>query len=264
MELAINELAGADLANADRPLVILHGLLGSGRNWLGPAKKLNAAGRRVVLADMRNHGHSPWGEPMTYPAMAEDVAELIKRLSTGPVDLLGHSMGGKAAMTLALSQPELVERLIVVDIAPVAYGHRSFADFIDAMRKLNLSQVKRRGDADTAMAADVPDIGMRAFLLQNLEGAEGGGFRWRVDLELLSRALPDMVGWQDPPGAMPFEKPTLVLRGALSPYVQGEGVAALHRLFPEVQIEAVPEAGHWPHVEAAEAFMAALQAFLRR
>ena len=257
MELAINDLPGSGT-----PLVILHGLLGSGRNWLGPAKKLNAAGRHVVMADLRNHGHSPWGEPMTYPAMAEDVAELIQHLGAGPVDLLGHSMGGKAAMTLALSQSELVERLIVVDIAPVAYSHRSFADFIDAMRKLDLSSIQRRGDADTVMAADVDDVGMRAFLLQNLESDQNGGFRWRVDLEVLSRALPAMVGWQDPPDAAPFDRPTLVLRGALSPYVKDEGVAALRRLFPKVRIDAVPEAGHWPHVEAAEPFMAALTAFL--
>ena len=257
MELAINDLPGSGT-----PLLILHGLLGSGRNWLGPARKLNAAGRYVVMADLRNHGHSPWGEPMTYPAMAEDVAELIQHLGAGPVDLLGHSMGGKAAMTLALSQSELVERLIVVDIAPVAYSHRSFADYLDAMRKLDLGNVERRGDADTAMAVDVPDVGMRAFLLQNLESDQNDGFRWRVNLDLLSESLPAMVGWQDPPGAAPFEKPTLVLRGALSPYVEDEGVAALHRLFPKMQIEAVPNARHWPHVEAAGPFMAALQDFL--
>lgn len=257
MELAINDLPGEA-----RPLVVLHGLLGSGRNWLGPARKLNAAGRRVVMADLRNHGRSPWGRPMTYPAMADDVAELILRLDAGPVDLLGHSMGGKAAMNLALRRPELVARLIVADIAPIAYGHRSFADHIDAMRALDLAGIRRRGDADTAMAGDVEDVGMRSFLLQNLESDGEGGLRWRVDLDLLAEALPNLVGWDDPPDATPYPGPTLALRGALSPYVTGEGEAALRRLFPHARIEAIPEAGHWPHVEAAGPFLAALTRFL--
>ncbi len=257
MELAINDLPGQG-----RPLVILHGLLGSGRNWLGPARKLNASGRRVVMADLRNHGRSPWGRPMTYPAMAEDVAELILRLDAGPVDLLGHSMGGKTAMNLALRRPELVARLVVVDIAPVAYGHRSFADHIGAMRALDLGSIRRRGDADTLMAGDVEDVGMRSFLLQNLGSDGQGGFRWRVDLDLLASALPDLVGWNDPPEATPYEGPTLALRGALSPYVTGEGEAALRRLFPSARIESIPEAGHWPHVEAAEPFFTALTAFI--
>ncbi|WP_027133170.1 alpha/beta fold hydrolase [Geminicoccus roseus] len=257
MELAINDLPGEG-----RPLVVLHGLLGSGRNWLGPARKLNASGRRVVMADMRNHGQSPWGRPMTYPAMADDVAELIGRLDAGPVDLLGHSMGGKAAMNLALRRPDLVARLVVVDIAPVAYSHRSFADFFDAMRALDLGSLRRRGDADTAMARDVEDVAMRGFLLQNLESDGAGGFRWRVDLDLLTESLPNLVGWEDPADVSPFQGPTLALRGALSPYVTGAGEEALRRLFPAVRIEPIPQAGHWPHVEAPVPFLTALGAFL--
>ena len=259
MELAINDLPGDG-----RPLLILHGLLGSGRNWLGPARKLNAAGRRVVMADLRNHGQSPWGRPMTYAAMAEDVAELIRRLGAGPVDLLGHSMGGKAAMTLAMAQPDPIARLVLVDIAPVAYGHRSFADYIAAMRAVDLRTVRRRGDADTALSASIEDVGMRAFLLQNLESDGAGGLRWRVDLELLANSLPELVGWEEPAGARPFERPTAVLRGALSAYVREESYPDFRRLFPALDMVTIPQAGHWPHVEAAEPFLAALAGFLER
>lgn len=258
MELAINDLPGEG-----RPLVILHGLLGSGRNWLGTARKLNTSGRRVVLVDLRNHGHSPWGRPMTYPAMAGDIAQLVDRLDAGPVDLLGHSMGGKAAMCLALQQPDRLARLILVDIAPVAYGHRSFADYIDIMRRLDLDALHRRSDADTAMAKDIADVTMRSFLLQNLESDDSGGFRWRVDLDLLAEALPDLVGWQEPEGSRAFHKPAIVLRGALSPYVQDQALPEFRRRFPTLQVATIEGAAHWPHVEAAEAFLAELNGFFQ-
>ncbi|WP_159714195.1 alpha/beta fold hydrolase [Geminicoccus flavidas] len=259
MELASNVLPGEG-----RPLVVLHGLLGSGRNWLGPARRLNESGRPVVLADLRSHGQSPWARPMSYDAMADDVARLIAGLDSEAVDLLGHSMGGKVAMNLALRRPDRVARLVLVDIAPIAYRHRSFTDYLLAMRALDLAQVQRRGDADRLMEPAVPDVAMRSFLLQNLESDGGGGFHWRVDVDLLLAALPDLVGWTDPPGTPPFTGPALALRGALSPYVDEVGEAALRRLFPAVEIESLPEAGHWPHVEAAEPFLSALQAFLVR
>ncbi|HEX2528413.1 MAG TPA: alpha/beta fold hydrolase [Geminicoccus sp.] len=258
MELAINDLPGEG-----RPLVILHGLLGSGRNWLGPARKLNGSGRRVVMADMRNHGQSPWGRPMTYEAMADDVIELIGRLGAGPVDLLGHSMGGKAAMNLALRQPELLARLILVDIAPVAYSHRSFADYIEAMRAVDLAAIQRRGDADTLLATSIDDVGMRGFLLQNLESDHHHGFRWRVDLELLANSLPELVGWSEPAGVRPYPGPALALRGALSSYVREESLPEFRRLFPKLKVVPIPEAAHWPHVEAPEPFFAALVSFLQ-
>ena len=159
------------------PAVLLHGLFGSGRNWMTVARKLAAGNHRVVTADLRNHGSSEWTDTMSYAEMAADLRETITALGLGPVALLGHSMGGKAAMLTALQYPELVERLIVVDVAPVAYPP-SFAEYARAMRTARLDGVTRRAEVDEQLADAVSSPGTRAFLLQNLvldETAPGGG-----------------------------------------------------------------------------------------
>jgi esterase len=154
---------------AGPPLVIAHGLFGSGRNWGVIAKRLSQ-GRRVITVDMRNHGASPWTATHSYPELAADLAGVVP----GPMDLLGHSMGGKAAMQLALQAPERVRRLIVADIEPVAYSHTQ-QGMIDAMRTVDLSVLTKRSDADAQLAAQVDDPGVRAFLLQSLDVARRRG-----------------------------------------------------------------------------------------
>ncbi|MFO1038347.1 MAG: alpha/beta fold hydrolase [Geminicoccaceae bacterium] len=238
---------------------MLHGLLGRGRNWQGIAKALEPEAR-FALVDLRNHGASPWSDRMDYPAMAADVAALIRAEASGPVRLIGHSMGGKAAMLLALLEPTLVDRLLVVDIAPVTYAHDTQGPMLDAMAALDLASFARRSDADVALAPAVPDAGMRGFLLQNLE-QEDGRFRWRANIEVLRATLPVLKSFEAPPEHS-WDGPTLAVRGARSDYVTAAHEAALRDLFPKAQVSTVEGAGHWPHSERPAVFIEKVRPFL--
>lgn len=235
------------------PILIAHGLFGSARNWGVIAKRL-AADRRVLSVDMRNHGDSPWHDSHAYADLADDLAGVIAAHG-GVADVLGHSMGGKAAMALALSRPALVRRLIVADIAPVAYGHTQ-QPLIDAMRALDLSAVETRGDADRQLAAHVDAPGVRAFLLQSLDVK---GRRWRLNLDALARDMPQILGWPEIEGA--FDGSALFLSGAQSDYVQPEHRATIKFLFPNAKFAKIPGAGHWLHADRPRAFEAAVAAF---
>ncbi len=238
------------------PLLIAHGLFGSARNWGGVAKRLSE-GREVVAVDMRNHGASPWDAEHSYAAMAADLDEAVEALG-GRADVLGHSMGGKAAMVLALTRPEAVRRLVVADIAPVAYGHTQ-AGLVEAMRRLDLSGVTRRGEADRRLAAAVEDRGVRAFLLQSL-AIEADGARWALNLETLGARMPAIMGFPEVEGR--FEGPVLVLRGGASDYVGDDRLPAFRGLFPDVRGETLEGAGHWLHAEQPDAFAEAVSRFL--
>lgn len=244
------------------PLLVLHGLYGSGRNWATVSKRL-AERRRVVTVDLRNHGDSPWADAMDYRSMAEDVAALVRGpFGGGPVALMGHSMGGKVAMMLALTEPDLVERLIVVDIAPVAYDKPGVLEYADTLRRLDLSGLTRRGEAQQALAADVPNQVVRAFLVQNLVDAEGGGLRWRLNLDAIDAGTADLIGWPEPPTGARYEGPTLFVAGGASSYVGAADPGEIENRFPQVEIVTIPDAGHWVHFEQPEAFLAAVRGFL--
>jgi len=233
------------------PLLIAHGLFGSARNWGVIARRL-AGARRVVVVDMRNHGDSPWAEAHDYESISEDLAELID----GRWDVLGHSMGGKAAMVLALRHPEKVNRLVVADIAPVAYGHTQ-AHLVEAMAALDLSAATSRGEADRALAASVEDPGVRAFLLQSLDVKER---RWRLNLDVLGREMQKILSFPEIEGH--FDGPALFLFGGNSTYVLPEHRARIRALFPEARFAKIPGAGHWLHAEKPREFEAAVSAFL--
>jgi pimeloyl-ACP methyl ester carboxylesterase len=235
------------------PILIAHGLFGSARNWGVIAKRLSA-GRRVLSVDMRNHGDSPAYDSHRYADLAADLAEVIAAHG-GVADVLGHSMGGKAAMALALLHPEAVNRLIVADIAPVAYGHTQ-QHLIDAMWAVDLSEVQTRRDADRQLAEHVPEDGVRAFLLQSLDVT---GQRWRLNLDTLERFMPEILGWPDLPGR--FDGPALFLSGALSDYVARDHRPAIKALFPEAKFAKIPGAGHWLHADRPREFEAAVAAF---
>lgn len=238
------------------PLVIAHGLFGSAKNW-GAVAKLLSRNREVIAVDMRNHGDSPRDPVHDYPAMAADLAAVIGTLG-GEVDLLGHSMGGKAAMTLALTEPDPLRRLIVADIAPVAYEH-SQIDYVEAMQAIDLTRLRRRSEADAALKARVPEDGVRAFLLQSLNVSPEGA-SWKLNLDVLADQMPAVMGFPDPPGR--FEGPTLFLTGGKSDYVRDADWPAIAALFPRLRRVALPGAGHWLHAEDPEAFCAAAEAFL--
>lgn len=240
------------------PVLILHGLFGSRRNWGAIVKRL-AETHCAVTADLRNHGNSPWSEDVSYGALAEDVAALITRLGRGPVDLLGHSMGGKAAMMLALTAPDQVNRLLVSDIAPTRY-QSGFDGFIKAMQQVDLAAIDRRAAAHNALAEAVPDGRIRAFLLQNLL-IENGAARWRINLAALKNGLPEISSWQDPDPLVPFEKPTLFTAGANSDYITSAARPEIKRRFPASRVTGIKDAGHWIHAEQPAAFLSTLQAF---
>lgn len=241
------------------PLVILHGLFGSGRNWTGIARRL-AEAWHVYALDLRNHGDSPWAETMDYPAMAGDVSAFLDRQGLDRVALLGHSMGGKTAMALALAQPERIGSLTVVDIAPVAYS-QTHQGYVEALQALDLGGITRRAEADAALQASIPEAGIRAFLLQNLV-ARDGGFAWRFNLAALGAGMAEISGFPEAPGQGAYDGRTFFLGGGLSDYITAEHQGAIARLFPRAAVETVAGAGHWVHAEAPERFLEALQAFL--
>lgn len=246
-------------SGAGKPLVILHGLFGSKRNWGAIAKALSAQ-RRVLCLDLRNHGESPWAPEMTYPALAADVAHFIRSQGLGGADVIGHSMGGKAAMTLALSHPELVDSLTVVDIAP-APSPGTFIHYVDALRAVDLATIASRKDADAQLAPAEKNPGIRAFLLQNLESGPEG-FSWRVNLEALSGAMEDLLDFDTPPHGHSYHGPALFLAGGASDYIGPHHHGEIKRLFPATHIEVLPGVGHWAHAEAPDLFLHHVTDFL--
>jgi esterase len=236
----------------DRPaLLIAHGLFGSARNWGVIGKRL-ADTREVLAVDMRNHGESFHDPVHDYPSMATDLAEVIGRHG-GPVDVLGHSMGGKAAMVLALSRPELVRKLVVLDIAPVGYGHTQMPQ-IEAMRRVDLATVGSRGEAEAQMQAD-PAIA--PFLLQSLDLKAR---RWKLNLDALAANMAATVGFPEVSGR--FDGPVLFLSGEESTYVLPEHRARIKELFPQARFARVKGAGHWVHADRPRETEAAVRAFL--
>ena len=235
-------------------MVIAHGLFGSARNWGVIAKRLSDRGP-VIAVDMRNHGDSDWTPTNSYADMAGDLAEVIETLGK-PVDVLGHSMGGKAAMVLALSRPDLVRKLVVADIAPVAYGHTQ-TGMIDAMRAVDLSGITKRSDADIDLAKSVADQGIRAFLLQSLDVQNK---RWRLNLDVLAAEMDKIIGFPQVSGS--FEGPALFLSGATSDYVLPEHRPQIRLTFPNARFAKIPGAGHWLHAEKPREFEAAVRAYL--
>ncbi len=231
------------------PLLIAHGLFGSARNWGVIAKRLSDE-RQVIVADIRNHGSSPWFASHTYPEMAADLAELID----GQADVLGHSMGGKAAMVLALNHPEKVRRLIVADIAPVAYGHTQQGN-IDALRRVDLGGVANRAEA-AAQLTGLED-GLAEFFLQSLDLKER---RWRLNLDALEANMDAILSF--PPVQGRFDGPTLFLTGANSAYVQPDHRDRIKDLFPKARFAKIPGAGHWLHAEKPREFEATVRVFL--
>lgn len=244
------------------PIVFCHGLFGQGRNWTAVAQAL-ADEHRSLLVDLPHHGRSDWSGAIDYVGLADRVATLLS--PDDPVTLVGHSMGGKTAMVLALRHPALVDRLCVVDISPVDYrGASEFAGYVAAMRGLDLTALERRSDADEAMTEAVPSRTVRDFLLQNLR-REGDSWRWQLDLDGLGDGLVRLSGWpSDQLDATVYEGPVLWVAGSESPYVQPQHVEAMRRWFPHHRRMVVKGAGHWVHSQRPQVFVEVLRHFARR
>lgn len=238
------------------PLLIVHGLYGSGRNWGVIARRL-AEARDVVAVDMRNHGASPRHASHSYPELAADLAQVIEGIG-GQADVLGHSMGGKASMVLALTRPELVRKLVVADIAPVAYDHDQ-SRHIHAMRALDLTDLTSRAEADRRLSALIDDPALRAFFLQSLD-LKAQPPHWRLNLDVLEAEMAKIVGWPDISGT--FDGPTLFLTGSLSHYVKPDYRPAILALFPKARFAKLTGAGHWLHADRPREFEEAVRVFL--
>lgn len=238
------------------PLIVAHGLFGAARNWRAHSKRMGA-GRDVVVVDMRNHANSGWDDVHDYPAMAADLAETIMACG-GKASVLGHSMGGKAAMALAQTRPELIDRLIIADIAPVAYDH-SLTPQVEAMEALDLSPFRRKSEVDAALADRVAEPAVRAFLAQSADLTEGAK-RWGLNLTALKANMDLITGYPELDGV--FEGPTLFLYGGASDYVPDSARPLICALFPAVEFQALEGAGHWLHAEKPREFLTAVTTFL--
>lgn len=255
MTVALN----AEVSGEGPPLVILHGLFGAAQNWNTVGGRL-ASDWTVHAPDMRNHGASPWADDMSYPEMAADVLAYIEASAGGRAAVIGHSMGGKAAMAAALTAPDAVSALVVADIAPVAYDG-SLIGYVKAMQAADLSAVDRRSDADAKLAAAVPEKMIRAFLLQNLV-REGDGYRWRINLDALAAGMETLNGFPETWPNASYNGPTLFLGGGASDYIRPAHRETIQGLFPSATFETLEGAGHWVHAEAPDAFTEAVRTFL--
>ncbi|MFM6934383.1 MAG: alpha/beta fold hydrolase [Flavobacteriales bacterium] len=253
MELFYRELGEG------QPLVILHGLFGFSDNWQTQAKKF-AEYYRVILVDLRNHGHSPWSEDFSYELMVSDLEELFQTLQLKNVILLGHSMGGKVAMHFAQKNESLLDKLIVVDMGVKSYPlHHQH--ILAAFNQIDLSKLSARSEAESILKQFIDSEGVRQFLLKNLYWKEKGKLSWRVNFPVLEAAMPEILS------SLPMKEvfiPTLFIRGMLSNYILDEDISTLEEYFPDAQIISVEDAGHWVHAEAPEAFVDSVLGFCLR
>ena len=242
-----------------RPLVLLHGLFGSSANWMGIARQL-APDWRIVVPDLRNHGRSFHDPDVSYPALAGDVRALLDELGLERAVLVGHSMGGKTAMWLALTAADRVQRLVVVDSAPVG-SSSSMAGLLRGLAAVDVAALPGRAAADAALAAVAPDSRVRDYLLQNLV-RQHGVWRWRMNVPALLAGIDAIRGWPEPPADARYLGPTLFLHGGESSYVQPAHEPVIRALFPYARFRSVPGAGHWVYADRPAEFLAALRAFL--
>ena len=235
------------------PLLIVHGLYGSARNWGVISKRLSDE-REVFAIDQRNHGDSRWCETQSYFDMAGDLQEFLKHF--GSMAVLGHSMGGKAAMVLSILESNLVEKLIIADIAPVSYSHDN-TQYIRAMKKVQLDRLATRSDAIIQLAESVQEPELRSFFAQSIDL---NNKRWKLNLDVLEREMEKIISFPQLPGQ--YEKDSLFLSGALSNYLQITHRPTIKKLFPRAKFAKIPNAGHWLHAEKPREFEAAVRTFL--
>ncbi len=240
------------------PVMILHGLFGSLDNWMSMARALSEQ-FKVYLVDLRNHGSSFHDDQFNYQSMAEDLRQLVGELELGPISMVGHSMGGKAAMFFTDENPQQVSRLIVVDIGPRYYPvHHQ--QILKGLSAIDIEAVSSRGQADEQLKNYVENQGIRQFLLKNLKRNGSGSFSWKINLPTIREEI-DNVGEGLPPGSV-IRVPTLFVRGGKSDYITDEDIPKIEQQFPNATIKTIHDAGHWIHAEAPEALLKELTAFI--
>jgi esterase len=254
VELAYEELGSHNPV----PLIVLHGFFASSRNWRRIAERLSGV-FHVYALDLRNHGDSPHHAVMDYPAMTADVLRFMDTHRLAAAHIMGHSMGGKIAMWLALNHPDRTDKLLVVDIASKSYTH-NFDETIQALIDLPLDKIHNRKQAEAMLATDMPELDYRQFLLQNLT-LKDGRYRWRIDLEIFMQMAPNIVAFPEAHNLAPHQGETLFIAGADSAYVTQEDAL---RFFPNAMLKTIAKAGHWLHVQQPEVFTEMVEKFLQR
>lgn len=253
------QLHSLEFGASGPPVIFLHGLFGAAKNWTTIAKQLEGE-YRVIALDLPNHGQSPWVATMHLSDMAEAVARFMTSQGLQGVPIIGHSLGGKVAMALALCHQEVVGRLLVSDIAPVAYP-RTLSHYVEAMQGLDLSGEKRRKRLSEDLKKAVEEPGIRAFLLSNLRPS-GGGFEWQVNLEAIANGMADIMGFSASLDEQVYDGLTLFVRGQKSDYIRPSHHGHIKRLFPKSKIVTVKKAGHWIHADQPDAFYEITKSFL--
>ena len=241
------------------PIVIMHGLFGSSDNWLTQARMLSST-YRVFSLDLRNHGLSPHDEAFSYPVMVADLKEFVeKRKLEGPV-LIGHSMGGKVAMNFALAHPDMLSKLIVVDMAPKKYDLEHYV-ILEGLKAIPIDSITTRTEADEKLSEFVPEPGVRQFLLKNLQRKPEGGFAWKINLPVVAKDLPKIGLDLEFNGE--FKKPTLFIRGVRSAYIKDDDLEKIRRIFPTAELETL-DTGHWVQAEKPKEFVEVVEKWLRK
>ena len=240
------------------PIIILHGLFGTLDNWQTIARQLSEE-YLVYLVDQRNHGRSPHTEEFDYSLLAEDLKDFMESEGMSQATIIGHSMGGKTAMQFAVSYPEMVSSLVVVDIAPKAYegGHQ---EIFDALMSIDLNKIENRKMADEQLVEKIPDVGVRQFLLKNLTRDKEGGYRWKMNLPAIHKNYQHILNniLLDEP----YTGPALFIRGERSGYIKEADESLIKNTFPKAQVIPIPNAGHWVHAEAPEVLLSTFKNFM--
>jgi esterase len=266
MELSFQKLG------AGHPLIILHGLYGSGDNWLTIGRKLSSM-FEVILPDQRNHGSSPWSDQMDYAALAGDLHEMMDRLGIGRAAILGHSMGGKAAMWFATENPGRVSHLVVADIGPRSYladtgpsNHMDeHASIISALGSVDLAAASSLGEVDHALEPGIPSRRLRQFLLKNLQKNGQGHYAWKINLASIRNNLTNLADGLDLQalhGKSFTQFPVLFIKGEKSPYILSPDIELIHGLFPMARLVTIRNTGHWLHAEEPEIFTGLVKKFI--
>lgn len=245
-------------ADENLPVILLHGLFGSLEN-LGVVARALSDTWEVHALDLRNHGRSPHADSMSYPEMAEDVRAYMDRNGMNRAAIIGHSMGGKTGMQLALDAPDRVARLIVADIAPVDYPRHHDA-ILEGLKGVDTQGLKSRSEADRALRPFIEEAGVRQFLLKNLAKSDEGGFTWRLNLDAIENCYDAILAGQE--AGEPYQGPMLLIKGGQSDYIQDHHRDKIARLFPNTVLRIIPGTGHWLHAEKPALFTTLCERFL--
>ena len=242
------------------PVIMIHGLLGMSDNFIPAAKKI-AENNKVILPDLRNHGNSPHSEEFNLEVLTDDIIVLYHKLNLNSAVIIGHSLGGRIAISAALKYPELFSRLIVEDIAPRKYsGNKSIGNLIHVMNRMDLKSKSSIGEIDDTLKHFIQDVRTRQLILKNITKNKDNKYIWKLDLDVITKNLESLMS--SVVEEVTFSKPTLFLKGGLSHLIRQDDYKIIYKYFPSAEIEVIPNAGHWVHADEPQLFIDRVMAFL--